>query len=79
MPESPRFLVAAKRFEDARRVFKWIGIKNGIAPHIVEQKMKNFMFEGEEEFNELEKLFAKSKQKKKKGKQSKKNNKLNVP
>ena len=51
MPESPRFLVAAKRFDEARSVFKWIGLKNGLAPDIVEQRMNALIFEGEEEYN----------------------------
>lgn len=48
MPESPRFLVAAKRFDDAREVFKWIGRWNGISKEQVDQLMKDFKFEGEE-------------------------------
>ena len=50
MPESPRFLVASKRYDEARRVFKWIGTKNGVSPETV-QKMDTFLFDGEEEFN----------------------------
>lgn len=49
MPESPRFLVAAKRFDDARSVFKWIGLRNGLSQEEVDQRMKDFKFEGEEE------------------------------
>lgn len=30
MPESPRFLVSAQRYDEAREVFKWMGIKNGL-------------------------------------------------
>jgi len=30
MPESPRFLVSAKRYDEAREVFKWMGIRNGL-------------------------------------------------
>jgi len=31
MPESPRFLIAQKRFGEARDVFKWIGGVNGLS------------------------------------------------
>ena len=48
MPESPRFLVAAKRFDDARDVFKWIGRKNGISQSDVEHLMNDFKFDDEE-------------------------------
>lgn len=44
MPESPRFLVAAQRYDDARRVFKWIGAKNGLSKEQVEQRMNHFSF-----------------------------------
>jgi hypothetical protein len=30
MPESPKFLVAQKKFVEARAVFTWIGLKNGL-------------------------------------------------
>ena len=30
MPESPKFLIAQKKFTEAREVFTWIGLKNGL-------------------------------------------------
>lgn len=47
MPESPRFLVAQRRFADAREVFKWIGIKNGLSLSEIEEKLDKIKFEGE--------------------------------
>ena len=36
MPESPRFLISKKRFEEARTIFKWIGKKNGLDDQTIE-------------------------------------------
>ena len=66
MPESPRFLVAAKRFDEARKVFKWIGLRNGLSQEEVDRKMKDFLFDGEEK--EAAPVFIpKKKAKRKKG------------
>jgi hypothetical protein len=48
MPESPRFLVSVKRYDEAREIFKWIGKKNGISKDDVEERLKEINFEGEE-------------------------------
>jgi len=47
MPESPRYLVAKRRFEDARRVFMWIGIKNGLTLTEIEIKLDAIKFDDE--------------------------------
>ena len=47
MPESPRYLVSKKRFDEARDVFKWMGIKNGISEEKANQRMQEIKFEGE--------------------------------
>mmetsp|Transcript_16361 Transcript_16361/g.27666 ORF Transcript_16361/g.27666 Transcript_16361/m.27666 type:complete len:105 (-) Transcript_16361:814-1128(-) len=47
MPESPRFLISQRRFADARQVFTWIGLKNGLKLIDIEQKLELIQFEGE--------------------------------
>ena len=47
MPESPRYLVSKKRFSEARAVFKWMGIKNGISEDEANQRINKIQFEGE--------------------------------
>ena len=47
MPESPRFLISKKRFEEARTVFKWIGAQNGLDKKTVEERLDEIIFEGE--------------------------------
>lgn len=47
MPESPRFLISKKRFEEARTVFKWIGAKNGLDEKTIEERLDEIVFEGE--------------------------------
>ena len=47
MPESPRFLISKKRFEEARTVFKWIGAQNGIDKNTIEERLNEILFEGE--------------------------------
>ena len=47
MPETPRFLVSQKRFSEAREVFKWIGLKNGLTEEQVEERMNEILFDGE--------------------------------
>ena len=47
MPESPRFLVSQKKFKEAREVFKWIGLKNGLTEKEIDQRLSQIQFEGE--------------------------------
>ena len=47
MPETPRFLVSQKRFTEAREVFKWIGMKNGLQEDEIEKRMNQIRFDGE--------------------------------
>lgn len=47
MPESPRFLISKKRFEEARTVFKWIGAKNGLDEKTIEERLDEIVFDGE--------------------------------
>lgn len=47
MPESPRFLIAQKRFAEARAVFKWIGGVNGLSEAEIEKRMDEIVFEDE--------------------------------
>ena len=47
MPESPRFLIAQKRFGDARTVFKWIGGVNGLSKEEIDKRMDEIVFEDE--------------------------------
>ena len=49
MPESPRFLIATKQFEEARRVFTWIGKVNGLEPKVIQERLDEILFEGEDE------------------------------
>ena len=48
MPESPRFLISKRRFEDARDVFKWIGKVNGLSREEAERRLNEIVFEGED-------------------------------
>ena len=48
MPESPRFLVAQQRYDDARNVFKLIGKINGIRMEEIDNSFKDFKFLEEE-------------------------------
>ena len=48
MPESPRFLIVKKRFDDARDVFKWIGKVNGLTREETESRLDEIVFDGEE-------------------------------
>jgi len=47
MPESPRFLIAQKRFGDARDVFKWIGGVNGLSKEEIDNRLDEIVFEDE--------------------------------
>jgi hypothetical protein len=47
MPESPRFLISVKRFEEAREVFAWIGKVNGLSEEVIKQRLSEIVFEGE--------------------------------
>ena len=47
MPESPKFLVAQKRFSEAREIFTWIGLKNGLKLDDIQLKLAKITFEGE--------------------------------
>merc|ERR1712166_307328 len=47
MPESPRFLISKKRFEEARTVFKWIGGHNGLDKQTIDERLDDIIFEGE--------------------------------
>ena len=49
MPESPRFFISNNRFTEARDVFKWIGVQNGIDEDQANQILKQIKFEGEQE------------------------------
>lgn len=51
MPESPRFLVAQKKFGEARKVFEWIGEKNGLSPGEAKRRLDTIKFEGESEID----------------------------
>jgi len=53
MPESPRFLISKKRFEEARVVFKWIGTNNGLDAATVKERLNDITFEGEEREDEF--------------------------
>ena len=50
MPESPRFLVSMKRFDEAREVFKMIGKINGLTEEQLEA-VDEFKFDAELESN----------------------------
>lgn len=53
MPESPRFLISKRRFEDARDVFKWIGQVNGLSREEAERRLDEIVFDGEDrEYND---------------------------
>ena len=56
MPESPRFLISVNRFSEARQVFKWIGIKNGLKEDVVEKRMNEIVFDGEKRMKGGEKV-----------------------
>ena len=47
MPESPRFLVSQRRFDEARQVFRYIGLKNGLSAEKISELLDDFKFEGE--------------------------------
>ena len=47
MPESPKFLVAQQRFTEAREVFTWIGLKNGLKLEDIQKKLADIQFDGE--------------------------------
>lgn len=49
MPESPRFLVSQRRFDEAREVFRFIGLKNGLTQAKIDELLNDFKFEGEQE------------------------------
>jgi len=61
MPESPKFLIANRKFEEARLVFKWIGMKNGLSIDEIEEKLEAIKFEGEEDPVDL--IISKNKKK----------------
>jgi len=61
MPESPRFLISKKRFEEARVVFKWIGKQNGVADEVVNERLDEICFEGEDRSTNFENLIRISK------------------
>lgn len=48
MPESPRWLISKRRFEEARVVFKWIGNQNGLEEEEVNERLDEIVFDGEE-------------------------------
>jgi len=48
MPESPRWLLSKKRFDEARHVFKWIGMQNGLEEEEVNLRLDEIVFDGEE-------------------------------
>lgn len=48
MPESPRFLISKKRFDEARTVFKWIGSVNGLDAETTKYRLSEIIFEGED-------------------------------
>lgn len=50
MPESPRFLLSNGKYDEARIVFKWIGIQNGLSEEIVNYRLDDIVFDGEERF-----------------------------
>ena len=47
MPETPRFLLCIKDFEQARATFAWIGKINGLPSHIIKQRLSEITFDGE--------------------------------
>lgn len=46
--ESPRWLVSKKRYSDARKVFKWIGMQNGLDEIEADVRMNKIVFDGED-------------------------------
>lgn len=53
MPESPKFLIAQKKFDEARLVFQWIGLKNGLPLIEITEKLDSIKFEGEDEIDNI--------------------------
>jgi MFS family permease len=51
MPESPKFLIANKRFTEARKVFTWIGLKNGLELDVIQERLAKIEFEDEKYVN----------------------------
>ena len=47
MPESPRFLISKHRFKEARVVFAWIGGKNGLQQTVINHRLNEILFVGE--------------------------------
>lgn len=48
MPESPRFKICMKEFEEAREIFAWIGKVNGLTEHTIKQRLSEISFDGED-------------------------------
>ena len=48
MPESPKFLVSTQKFKEARKVFGWIGKKNGLTEEQITERLERIRFEGED-------------------------------
>jgi len=55
LPESPKFLYAKKRFDEARVVFMHISIQNGEASYINSADVKHMVFDTEEAQNKKNK------------------------
>ena len=53
MPESPKFLIAQKKFDEARLVFQWIGLKNGLPLVEITEKLDSVKFDGEDEIDNI--------------------------
>jgi hypothetical protein len=51
MPESPKFLVAKGRFQEARDAFKLIGLRNGLDEKTIEKRLFEIKFIGEHSNN----------------------------
>ena len=60
MPESPRFLVSIKDFKKAREVFAWIGRRNGLKPSLIEERLAEIVFDGEEIGDRANSVIAKN-------------------
>ena len=43
--------MAQKKFEEARKVFEWIGVKNGLSPGEAKRRLDTIRFEGESELD----------------------------
>ena len=48
MPESPKFLVSTQKFTEARKVFAWIGKKNGLTDEVIAERLERIRFDGED-------------------------------